>query len=105
MGSPGLNASRARPEVVRATAGTYAQRCGRFVERVVSQASSPQPAPNAARVAPTMVASEASVRTANVRAAAATTPIPNEMATTRPSGPVGAAATDEGAGVVVRVEV
>src|SRR3954451_20512851 len=72
-GSPGENASRATPEAARTAAGTYAHRCGRVVSRVVSQASIAQPAPNAARAAPTIVASEASGRTTNVRAATATT--------------------------------
>src|SRR3954447_925136 len=69
-GSPGENASRATPEAARTAAGTYAHRCGRVVNRVVSQASIAQAAPNAVSAAPTIVASEASGRTANVRAAA-----------------------------------
>src|SRR3954462_11948756 len=95
VGSPGANASRRTPEMVRAAAGTYAHRCGRVVRRVVSQASIAHPAPNAARVAPTMVASEASGRTVNVSAAAATALAPKEMAIMRPSGAAGAAETVE----------
>src|SRR4051794_3015339 len=93
VGSPGVNASRARPEAARAAAGTYAHRGGRVVRRVESQASIAPPAANAARAAPTIVASEASGRTANVSRAAPTTPAAIEDATTRPSGPVGTAGT------------
>src|SRR3954454_5187528 len=70
-GSPGENATRPTPEAARTAAGTYPHRWGRVVSRVVSQASIAQPAPNAARAAPTIVASEASGRTTNVRAATA----------------------------------
>src|SRR5690242_12647607 len=104
VGSPGGSASRARPEIANVTAGTYAHRCGRVVSLVLSRASIAHPAPNAARTAPTIVASEASGRTPNVRAAAARAPVPKEVAMMRPSGPAGAAAAGELAGVV-RVEV
>src|SRR3954463_4453901 len=104
-GSPGENASRATPEAARTAAGTYAHRCGRVVSRVVSQASIAQAAPNAVRAAPTIVASEASGRTANVRAAATMAPVAIEEAMMRPSGPLGVAGMVELAGVGVRVEV
>src|SRR3954451_9895173 len=94
-GSPGENASRATPEVARAAAGTYAHRCGRVVSRVVSQASIAHPVPNAARAAPTIVASESPGRTANVSAAAATALVAMEVAMMRPRGPLGVAGTVE----------
>src|SRR5690348_12952190 len=105
VGSPGGSASRARPEIANVTAGTYAHRCGRVVSLVLSRASIAHPAPNAARTAPTIVASEASGRTPNVRAAAARAPVPKEVAMMRASGPVGAAEAGGLAEVVVRVEV
>src|SRR3954447_20156037 len=65
----------------------------------------PHAAPNSARAEPVMVASEASGRTANVRAAEARAPVPKEPAMMRPSGPVGATAAGELVGVMVRVEM
>src|SRR4029453_18567240 len=62
-GSPGVNASRATPDVAKTAAGTYAHRCGHVVRLPESQASIAHPAPNAARAAPTTLASEAPGRT------------------------------------------
>src|SRR5258706_629340 len=104
-GSPGLTASMAAPDVAMRVAGTYAHRCGRVVMRVVSQASIAQPVANATRAAPTMRASDASCRTANVRAAAPTAAVAVQAAMMRPTGPVAVAGAPAGTDVGVRVAV
>jgi hypothetical protein len=108
IGSPEVNARSAAPDVAITAAGTYAHRCGRADRGVLSQPSRAHPAANARRAAPTMTASEAAGRTANVSAAAATTPVTMEATMTRPSGPVDGAAVpvtgvSVGADVVMRV--
>ena len=60
--------------VAIAMAGTRAQRCGWVVHRVVSTASSAQPAPNPTRAAPVMTGSAPPVNTTRTRTSAAAMP-------------------------------